>query len=407
MKKGMVLGLLLVVLVACVPKFAPPPGCESDASPVAVPSPDKAVPDASAPAITGGAVVDTSTPAKEKPVDTDKKTGLPIKRVNEGQLVSFPNLAASDPDGDKIVYTFTPPLDQTGKWQTKVGDGGEYKVTITADDGKSKTSQSVLVIVEHGNKPPVIEKVGDVNVKEGDLVTLDPKVSDSDGDKLAITYSGWMTSNKRQTTFADQGRHVVTVSASDGKASTQETIVVIVENVNRKPVLEQISDILVKEGDKVTLRPTASDADGERVTFKYSKPFDGQGVWQTRKGDAGSYRVNVSATDGQEEVAIRFFIAVESVNQPPKLELKESVISVGEGDIVTLYPVVSDPENDPVRITYSGWMKENSYKTDFDDAGVHTVTITASDGLNKVEKTLTVNVREVNRPPVFGSGAFE
>ena len=150
----------------------------------------------------------------------------------------------------------------------------------------------------------------------------------------------------------------------------------------------------------------SSDVDGDRVTFKYSKPFDASGVWQTKKGDTGSYRVSISASDGKEEVSIKFFVAVESVNLPPKIDLT-NVMTVNEGEIVTLYPTITDPENDAIRVTYSGWMKENSYKTDYDDSGVHTVTITATDGKNTVEKTISINVIDINRPPVFGAGSFE
>lgn len=398
MKLGVCTALVILVLMtSCIPKLAPPPGCEETPPEQPVqPSQDKT------PAITGGATVDVTKNIQKEQTTSD----VPLKKIKEGQLVSFPNLKATDPDGDKLTYTFTPPLDENGKWQTKEGDAGEYKVTITANDGKNKVSQSVIIIVEAANRPPVIIKPGEVKVREGESVVLRTTVTDPDGDELTISYSGWMDTNTKQTKFTDAGRHMVTLTASDGTHTVEDTIVVVVEDVNRPPKLEQINDILVKEGDKITLRPTASDQDGDRVTFKYSKPVDANGVWQTKKGDVGSYRVNVSATDGKEEVFMKFFVAVESVNLPPKIDI-ESVLTLKEGEIVSLYPAITDPENDAIRVTYSGWMKENSYKTDYDDSDVHTVVITATDGKNTVEKTVSINVIDVNRPPVFGTGSFE
>ena len=388
-RKIQIIFFLLILAFGCIPKLTPPPGCEDTPA------------ESNVPAITGGTTVDTiNESAKETPGE------LPTKKVKEGEFVSFPNLKATDPDGDKIKYTFTPPLDENGKWQTKQGDAGEYRVTITANDGKNKVSQTVNIIVEATNRPPVIQKISEIKIKEGETVTLNPTITDPDGDDLTITYSGWMETNTRQAAFTDAGRHIVTVTINDGTHTVEETIVVMVQDVNRPPKLEQINDILVKEGDKITLRPVASDADGDRVTFKYSKPFDANGVWQTKKGEIGSYRVNVSASDGKEEVTIRFFIAVESVNLPPKIEIA-TVLTVKEGEIVTLYPAVTDAENDAIRITYSGWMNENSYKTDYDVSGVHTVTIKATDGKNTVEKIVSINVLDVNRPPVFGANAFE
>lgn len=306
MKQGIIgVVILLLTFAACIPKLTPPPGCE-DTSPETEAEP-------------------TAVVEQEPKENITEKSDVPEKRVKEGELVSFPNLKATDPDGDKLTYTFTPPLDSNGRWQTKQGDAGDYKVTITANDGKNKVSQSVVIIIEAANRPPQ---------------------------------------------------------------------------------LQQINDILVKEEDKITLKPTASDPDGDSVTFKYSEPFDANGTWQTKKGDTGSYRITVSATDGKEEASIKFFVAVESVNLPPKIEI-ENVLTVKEGEIITLHPTITDTENDALRVTYSGWMKENSYKTDYDDSGVHTVIITATDGKNTVEKTVSINVLDFNRPPVFGANAFE
>src|SRR3989344_5666861 len=51
---------------------------------------------------------------------------IPSIKVTEGQLISFPNLKAVDPDGDTILYTFSAPLNTSGQWLTKEGDAGEY-----------------------------------------------------------------------------------------------------------------------------------------------------------------------------------------------------------------------------------------------------------------------------------------
>ena len=151
------------------------------------------------------------------------RDGVPVKTVNEGQLVSFPNLKATDADGDKVTYTFTSPLNAKGEWQTKAGDAGEYKVVITASDGKSSTKQEIIIKVMAGNKLPTIE-LADAKAKEGEQVTLAPKVADADNDKLTTTYSGWMTSNTKKATFADAGVHDVTVTVDDGKGKTSKTI---------------------------------------------------------------------------------------------------------------------------------------------------------------------------------------
>lgn len=331
---------------------------------------------------------------------------LPRKTVVEGELVSFPNLQATDPDGDPITYTFTPPLDDKGTWQTKVGDAGEYRVTITASDGKNSVSQVVIIQVKPKNQPPRIQLAAkEITIKEGETATINVRATDPDGDKVTLSFEGWMNGPTKTTGYKDAGVHDVELIASDGKATARETVRVIVENVNRAPSISPIADAIIKEGDKITVNPSATDPDGDKVTFLYGPPLAADGTWQTSKADVGKYRVNVTATDGQLTATTSFLLIVESLNNPPVIQVAD-LVTVNEGQTVTLSPQITDPEGDELTITYSGWMNTNTYTTTYEDAGSHLVTITVSDGINTAKKDLTVLVNDVNRPPVFGKGAF-
>jgi hypothetical protein len=350
-------------------------------------------------------------PAPEaKPAETSaaapEDANLPRKVVTEGDLVNFPNLKATDPDGDPITYTFTPPLDTTGKWQTKVGDAGEYRVTISASDGKNSISQIVIIQVKPKNLPPVLQLASkEIRVKEGDTVTINVQASDPDGDKVAISFDGWMNGPTKTTGYTDAGTHEVTITASDGKATVRDTVRVIVENVNRPPTIAAIADVTVKEGDKITVKPSASDPDGEKIAFTFGAPLNPDGTWQTTNKDVGKYTVNVTASDGQLTASTSFAISVLSLNKPPVIQMADT-LTVDEGQTITLTPVITDPEGDELTITYSGWMKSNTYTTTYEDQGTHLVTITVTDGINNVKKDVTVVVNDVNRAPTFGQGAF-
>jgi hypothetical protein len=326
-------------------------------------------------------------------------SGLPIKEITEGDLVSFPNLKATDPDGDTITYTFTSPLDKNGKWQTKEGDAGQYKVTITASDGKNKVNQEVFLIVKALNRPPVIElEETTVSVKEGEKVEIRAKATDPDGDQVKVTYTGWMLGPIKTTDFRDAGDHKVIITASDGKETVQEEVIVSVQNVNRAPKLDPITDIVLKEGDRITIKPIADDPDGDRLTL---------GLWQTKEGDAGKYRITLTASDGILEDSTSFHIVVESLNKAPVIELAEDTIEAEEGDIIHIDATITDPENDEMTVTYKGWMTTDTYTTDYEDAGTHQVIITATDGINTATEEVTIIVSNVNRPPTFESGAFD
>ncbi len=350
------------------------------------------------------------TKTAEKPKNTETKSPegkLPTKFAKEGELISFPNLKAKDPEGDTILYTFSAPLNDKGQWQTKPGDAGTYKLRITASDGKNTANQEVILIVEERNGAPVLE-LGDIALNEGELARLAPKVTDPDGDAITLRYSGWMNTETRQTTFTDAGVYDVTVVATDGKSEAKKTIRVTVKNINRAPKLDALNEVIkIKEGDKVSVLPTAKDADGDKISFSYSAPLDTKGQWQTKKGDAGSYRVNVTANDGDLSDVQRFFINVETLNNKPTLSVEQDKITLNEGERVTIKYTTKDSDNDPLKVSFTGWKTTPEYMTTYSDAGTHVVTITVSDGKEQVSKTLTVLVNDVNRPPVFDPGAFQ
>jgi len=72
-----------------------------------------------------------------------------------------------------------------------------------------------------------------------------------------------------------------------------------------------------------------------------------------------------------------------------------SDISVNEGDTVTLIPTANDPDGDALTYTYTGWMTSDTYTTGYQDAGIHTVTVTVSDGTLTDSQDVTVTVANV------------
>jgi len=176
----------------------------------------------------------------EQTQETSTVKEMPTIIVTEGETVKFPNLKAVDPDGDKITYTFSSPLNDKGEWQTKEGDAGEYDITITASDGKSEATQDVKIIIQALNKAPVLEKMSDMTIKEGETLKLSPKALDPEGKTLTFTYSGWMTSDTKQLNYNEAGDYIVRVTVSDGKKEASQDVKITVEDVNRAPTFEKI-----------------------------------------------------------------------------------------------------------------------------------------------------------------------
>ena len=63
------------------------------------------------------------------------------------------------------------------------------------------------------------------------------------------------------------------------------------------PVLNFIDNITANESDLIWINATATDPNGDNLTFNFSSPFNTTGYWQTDYEDAGVYVINVSVMD--------------------------------------------------------------------------------------------------------------
>jgi hypothetical protein len=336
-----------------------------------------------------------------KPIYRDDVEHSIVKTYFEGDLVSFADIDAYDPDGRDVTITFGNPLNEKGEWQTKEGDEGTYTIEIEAYDSIDKSIAYVMVIINKKNTPPQIIVNDTITVLEGEEVFIDAKVIDPDDDDIKITFSGWMTSPVYQTTYDDAGEYMVTITTSDGIDQVSKDVKIIVVDVNRKPIIEKPNyDIIALEGELIELDLNIYDLDEDELTITYSEPFNNEGKWQTKSGDAGEYNIIVTANDNKEVTSISLPVKVQRINNPPVLTL-QNVIEVDEGEIVYIEVEAYDPDEDELTITYSGWMNSNTYTTNYDDSGEYIVTVTVSDGIESVSKDVTIIVNDVNRPPVF------
>lgn len=252
---------------------------------------------------------------------------------------------------------------------------------------------------EEPTTPPKSDIFARITVDEGELVKLDLEATDPDGDPIEYSFSSPLDENGEwQTQDGDAGEHEVTITATDGELETVKKILIVVKATNKPPRLVPPGDITVTERQLVELSISARDPNNDPLTWKYSKPFDATGKWQTQIGDKGKYQVTVEVSDGEFSDSATFFVTVLPGNQPPTIEI-DTEITLMEGETVVLEPEVVDPDGDEVEVKYSGWMNSDTYKTTMDDQGLHKVTITASDGQLEESVVVRITVENVNRPP--------
>lgn len=356
--------------------------------------------------ITGGAItpinieINETAPITEQTGEAITPAEGVVIQATEGDLVRL-KPEAYDPDGDKIIFYFTEPFDKQGRWQTSIGDAGKYVVTVTASDGKSNTTEEVIVIIQKANKPPVIECPEEVVVKEGELINLNCNIYDPEGESVVVEYSGFMKSPTYQTKYGDAGDYTVQITARDKEKESTGTVKIKIIKVNRAPEITGVEDtITATETDVVTLNPKVTDPDGDKVTVTYSEPFDKNGVWKTKIGDAGTYKASIIATDGKSTAKKDITVVIVLKNTPPVLK-KINDITVYEGDTIDIPIDATDRDGDLLNVTVKGWMNSPTYTTTYDDAGNYTVTVVVTDGVYTVQQTFNVIVLENNRPPIF------
>jgi PKD repeat protein len=325
--------------------------------------------------------------------------------VNEGETVRL-KPEGYDPDPDvgpagKLIWTFYKPFDKKGVWETQKGDAGKLWSKIKLSDGELYDEREFCIEVLKTNNPPVLSGLQDMKANEGETIEIKPRCTDPDGDEVTITISGFMTDGTKELDYEDAGEHEVTVTCTDpdGDKDT-ETITITVADVNRPPRLEVPEEVVVDEGETARIVAKASDPDGDKVTITFDRPFAEDGTWKTEKGDAGTYEVKVTATDGDKQVTKTVKVIVNKVNTAPSISgLRD--ITVYEGETIVLKPRITDPDGDKVTVKYEGWMTEDTKQTDYDDAGEYDVKITVSDGTDTAEEAIHITVLNRNRPPVI------
>ncbi|MDH4157231.1 MAG: cadherin-like domain-containing protein, partial [candidate division Zixibacteria bacterium] len=238
-------------------------------------------------------------------------------------------------------------------------------------------------------------------------------------------------------TYADSGSYTVMFYAADAITSDvdSELVTIVVNNVNRLPVLASIGDRATDEGVQLTFATSASDPDGNTPVMtmfsatlpgaaSYIDNGDGTGSfdWTPTFGDSGSYLVTFYATDSVFASAVdseQITITVNNVNQYPVLA------SIGdkatdEGVQLAFTTSASDPDgNTPVMTMFSATLPGAASYVDngdgtgsfdwtptFGDSGSYLVTFYATDSVFATavdSEQITITVNNVNQYPVLAS----
>jgi hypothetical protein len=224
-----------------------------------------------------------------------------------------------DYNADEVTILYSKPFDAQGQWQTGYEDSGTYVSKVSASDAETTVEKQITIIVKNRNRAPILNDIEHISVFSGETITMDATATDPDGDDVIITYSDPIGGDGTWTpSETDLGTYAVTVTASDYEDITEKIITVIVNHLNKGPVISIDAEIRAEETDRVVLKPVVVDPEGDTFTVTFSEPFDADGVWVTDYDSAGSHDVTITAIDEEgnmEEVTI--LVTIYNRNRAP------------------------------------------------------------------------------------------
>lgn len=343
------------------------------------------------------------------------------ERPDEPFEVIFDGSKSTDPDGDKLSYSWD--LGDGSKAEGPIvkhtyAKGGKYTVTLTVKDnsglpGDTDSDEAVVVL---NRAPQVVAAIPKIGCAGSDLTFDASKSADEDGDTLSYSWDFGDDSKGEGATvthaYKEPGVYTVRLTVDDGKET----------NVSRQSVSGEIRIIgapvaVIKPITPAPVgAPILCEADTtknpEGRVLKYSWDF-GDGNTATgpkiehvyQKGDTYKIKLTVQDDSGLEcgkavaETNVR-------INTPPvvSLQIKDQICCINE-PVHFDASASKDPDGDGLKYHWDFGDGETSEEVQpvhiYKKAGTFKITLTVTDtsGLPGASATASA-IAKVNRPPV-------
>ncbi len=337
------------------------------------------------------------------------------------------NISATDPDGDAIAYSAIglptgATLNATsGKfsWTPGFDQAGVYSVIFNATANGASDSETVNITVGNVDRAPELAPIGAKSVNETELLEFNISATDPDGDQITYSATGLpagatfdaTTATFNWTpTFDQSGTYNVTFNATAGGLSDSEIVNITVVNMDRAPVLASIGPKSVNENELLAFNISATDAEGDTITYSASglligatlNPTTGKFNWTPTFDQAGIYALTFNATANGLSDSETINITVVNMDRAPVLA-SIGPKSVNETELLKFNISATDVDGDPITYSATGLPTGATFDAAtatfnwtpaFDQAGVYSVTFNAT--ANGVSASENVNITVVN-----------
>ncbi|CAH9056592.1 hypothetical protein PSECIP111951_01492 [Pseudoalteromonas holothuriae] len=372
--------------------------------------------------------------------DAPTITGTPTLTIAQNEAYSFLP-TGSDVDSTTLTYS----IQNSPTWlnfNTSNGSitgtpgnsdvGTAQNIVITVTDGTLSASLGAFnLVVTNVNDAPSITGTPNTKVSQNDTYSFTPQANDIDNDSLSFNVANapsWLTldSNSGLLSGVPQQQDVgtasgIVLSVSDGSVSVNlPAFSIEVVNVNDAPTITGTPATSILEGEQYSFIPSATDLDGDALTFSVANlpswatfsASTGAVAGVPGKGDIGTTSgVIVSVSDGSVSVNLpAFSIEVVNVNDAPTITGTPAT-SILEGEQYSFIPSATDLDGDALTFSVANLPSWATFSTatgtisgvpDESDIGTTSgVVVSVSDGtLSSSLAAFNLTVLKVNTAPV-------
>lgn len=265
-------------------------------------------------------------------------SGSPATTALPGSTYNF-QPSASDANADPLRFsivnrpawaTFNTSTGQLTGTPTLANVGTYSSIAIAVTDGSLKASLPIFSITVSSsvNRAPTISGTPSTSVTEGQAYSFQPSASDADNNTLGFSIQNrpvWATFSSATgklsgtPTAANVGSYAnIVISVSDGKASAALApfTITVAAVPNNAPTISGTPATSVNAGSAYSFRPTASDGDGDTLTFTVANrpawaifsSATGQLSGTPAAASVGTYsNIVISVSDGRASRALAAF----------------------------------------------------------------------------------------------------
>ena len=367
--------------------------------------------------------------------------------VNTGTVIA--TFSATDPEGNTLNYS----LSGIGSELMTVTNDGEvilsgnldYEtnpnlvVTLEVSDGTHTTTEEITINVVNDNEPAIIAAtLSATSFAENTAVgasIASINATDPEGSAVTYTLSGTGSDNFNIDTngnitlantldYETVTSYELTIVVDEGTYASTEVVTVSVADVNEPPSLStSVAFNAFQENTATgTTIATSSVTDPEAGAITYSLSGTGSENFAVSSDGtvtlansldyetATAYEITLTANDGANSVSETITVNVGDINEAPSVSATLAASSFAE-DVATGTTVAtssaSDPESSTITYSLSGTGSSNfsvdangkvtvASSLDYETTTSYSLTLTASDGTNSTQETITFNITDVD-----------